>query len=117
MDVANVESLARFSTEKYVRVPVGDTKGLVRLLCFGPRQEVPLHTHPEADEVFYIVKGSGLFTLGDETTRVSAGSLVKAGAGTSHGWKNGFENLVLLSILVPLSSYFVAEQAARMEFA
>ena len=28
MDVANLESLARFSPEKYVRVPLGDTKGL-----------------------------------------------------------------------------------------
>jgi len=117
MNVVNLKSLARFSSEKYVRVPVADTKGLVRLLCFGPRQEVPLHMHPEADEVFYVVKGLALFTLGDETKRVSAGSLVKAGAGTRHSWKNGLRNLILLSVLEPISSYLVAERAARMEFA
>ncbi len=92
MNVANLESLARFSSEKYVRVPVEGTKGLGRLLCFEPKQEVALHLHPEADEVFYVVKGAAAFALGEETTRVQAGSLVKADAGTPHGWKNGLEN-------------------------
>jgi quercetin dioxygenase-like cupin family protein len=116
MDVANLESLARFSSEKYVRVPLGDTKGLVRLLCFEPKQEVPLHLHPEADEIFYVVKGAAVFIMGEETTQVLAGSLAKADAGTRHGWKNGSDNLILLSVLIPVSAYHVAEQATRMEF-
>lgn len=115
MNVANVESLARFSSEKYVRVPLEHTKGLVRLLCFEPRQEVPLHIHPEADEVFYVVRGAAVFTVEEETTQVSAGNLVKADAGKRHGWNNGAEKLILLSLLVPVSSYLVAEQASRME--
>src|SRR3989337_4614263 len=116
MDVTNIESLATFSSEKYVKVPLGHTKGLGRLLCFEPRQEVPLHMHPEADEVFYVVKGVAVFAGGEETIQVAAGSLARADAGTRHGWKNGSGNLILLSVLVPLSSYLVAEQAAKMEF-
>jgi len=116
MDVTKIESLARFSSEKYVKVPISHTKGLMRLLCFEPRQEVPLHRHPEADEVFYAVEGVAAFSAGNETIWVSTGSLVKANAGTPHGWKNGSSNLILFSVLLPISSYPVAERAARMEF-
>lgn len=116
MAVADLEALARFSLEKYVRVPIEGTNGLVRLLCFEPRQEVALHLHPEADEVFYVAKGAAAFMKGEETTRVEAGSLVKADAGARHGWKNGSDRLILLSVLLPVSAYHVADRAARMEF-
>ena len=75
-----------------------------------------MHLHPEADEIFYVVKGVAVFAMGEETIQVLAGRLVKADAGTRHGWKNGSENLILLSVLIPLSAYLVAEQATRMEF-
>jgi quercetin dioxygenase-like cupin family protein len=97
-------------------VSLGNTKGLVRLLCFEPKQEVALHLHPEADEVFYVVKGGAAFVMGEKSTHVQAGSMVKADAGTRHGWKNGLDHLILLSVLMPVSAYHVADQAARMEF-
>src|SRR3990170_2345648 len=79
MDVTNIESLATFSSEKYVKVPLGHTKGLGRLLCFEPRQEVPLHMHPEADEVFYVVKGVAVFAVGEEPMQehVTAGKMAR----------------------------------------
>ena len=66
MAVADLKSLARFSPEKYVRVPIEGTNGLVRLLCFEPRQEVALHLHPEADEVFYVMEGAATLTVGEK---------------------------------------------------
>ena len=116
MDVANLESLTRFSPEKYVRVPIEGTNGLVRLLCFEPEQQVALHMHPEADEIFYVVKGAATLDIKEKTTQVQTGSIVKADAGIRHAWKNGSERLILLSVLLPVSAYHVAEQAARMEF-
>ena len=116
MDVANLESLTRFSPEKYVRVPVEGTNGLVRLLCLESKQQVALHLHPEADEIFYVVKGAATLGIGERTAQVQAGSIVKADAGTHHGWKNGPNRLILLSVLLPVSAYHVAEQAAKMEF-
>jgi len=117
MDVSKITSLVEFSADKYVRVPIKDSGGLVRLLCFEPSQEVALHRHSEADEVFYVVGGVAEFTKGKETARLEAGSIVKAEAGMFHGWKNGSTRLILFSVLVPLRSYSVAEQAAKMEFA
>ncbi len=116
MKILKTDSLAEFSLTKYVRVLVPNTNGLVRLLCFEPGQSVAFHTHPDGDEVFYVLMGKADFTAGKETARVGAGSFVKAAAGIFHGWNNGSERLVLISVLIPPSSYSLAEQAAKMEF-
>jgi len=116
MEVLKVDSLAEFSSSSYVKVPVPNTNGLVRLLCFEPGQSVAFHRHPDGDEVFYVLRGKADFTVGRETARVEAGSFVKAEAGTFHGWNNGSERLILVSVLIPPSSYGLAERAARMEF-
>jgi quercetin dioxygenase-like cupin family protein len=115
MNMMNVESLVEFSTDKYVRVPLENTRGLVRFLCFEPDQDVPCHRHPEADKAFFILKGSGTFTKGSEIIQLAAGNIVKAEAGVFHMWKNGSERLTLLSVLIPSLSYDVAEEAAKME--
>lgn len=117
MDVLKIMSLAEFSPDKYMRVPIKNSSGLVRLLCFEPSQEVALHRHPEADEVFYVVSGVAEFTKGKETVRLEAGSIVKVEAGMFHCWKNGSTRLILFSGLILLMSYNVADQEAKMEFA
>jgi len=116
MEILKIDSLAEFSSAKYVKVSVPDTNGLVRLLCFEPSQSVAFHKHPDGDEVFYVLRGKADFTVGKETARVEAGSFVKAAAGVFHGWNNGSERLLLISVLIPPSSYGLAERAAKMEF-
>jgi len=116
MEILKTDSMAKFSSTKYVKVLVPNTNGLVRLLCFEPGQNVPLHKHPEGDEVFYVMSGRAEFTVGKENTRIEAGSFVKATVGTFHGWKNGSERLILISVLIPPSSYELAKRAAEMEF-
>jgi len=116
MEILKINSLVEFSSVKYVKVPTRNTNGLVRLLCFEPCQCVALHKHPDGDEVFYVLSGRAEFRVGKETARIEAGSFVKAEAGILHGWKNGSERLILISVLIPPSSYKLAEQAAKMEF-
>jgi len=116
MEVLKLDSLVEFSSDKYVKVPVSNTSGLVRLLCFEPGQTVALHRHPEGDEVFYVLRGRAEFAVGGERESVEAGSFVRAAAGTVHGWRNGSERLILVSFLIPPSCYGLAEHAARMEF-
>lgn len=116
MEVLKIDSLVEFSPVKYGKVPLKNTHGLVRLLCFEPSQNVPLHKHTSGDEVFYVVSGEAQFMFDEEMVQVEQGSFVKAVAGTFHGWKNGSNRLILISVLIPPSSYEVAEQAAKMEF-
>ena len=116
MEILKIDSLVEFSSIKYVKVPVPNTNGLVRLLCFESGQSVALHRHQGGDELFYVLNGRAEFTLGNETARIEAGSFAKVAAGTFHGWKNGSERLILISVLIPPSSYRLAEQAAKMKF-
>jgi len=117
MNVLTIKSLAKFSPKKYVKVPLEGSSGLMRLLCFESNQDVALHKHPEADEIFYVIKGTANFTKGKETRQISFGSIVEAEAGTFHGWKNSSNRLILLSVLIPSVSHEAAERAAKMEFA
>jgi len=116
MEIARLESVISFSLEKYVRVPIEGTEGLVRLLCFEPHQTVSLHRHPEADEIFYVLKGEGEITAGSEQARVREGFLVRAPAGVPHCWKNGEDQLVLISVLINTANYGLAKRITRMEF-
>jgi len=116
LKIFNIDSLVKFSSANYVKVLIPNTNGLVRLLCLEPGQSVALHKHPEGDEVFHVLSGKAEFTVSEETTQIETDSIVKAAAGTVHGWKNGSERLILISMLIPPSSYKLAEQTAKMEF-
>ena len=113
--IDRVDLVARFTSDKYNKIPVNGAEGLLRLLCFEPGQGVPLHRHPKADEYFFVIRGEGKVTLGSEETHVKSGCIIKAAAGMPHQWKNGPEKLVLLSVLIPPSSYRRADEAAKME--
>lgn len=105
-----------FSAGKYRRVPLPNTQGLMRLLCFEPNQSVPLHRHPEADEIFYVLKRQGEILVGTEKMKVDTGLFVKAPAGVLHQWKNSKERLVLVSVLISSSSYTQAEKIIQTMF-
>jgi quercetin dioxygenase-like cupin family protein len=115
MEIVKVDSIAAFSQDTYKRVLINNAKGLLRLLCFEPNQEVPLHRHPKGDEYFFVVHGKGKIKIAREESEVEPGSIIRAPANTPHQWKNGSERLVLFSILVPPSSYELAEETVKME--
>jgi quercetin dioxygenase-like cupin family protein len=111
-----VGSLARFSSEKYCRVPIENTKGLLRLLCFERGQKVALHTHPKSDEYFLVVEGNGKITIDREEQDAKPGCILRVPAGLTHQWKNGTSRLILLSVLIPTSAYDLAYEAAEQKF-
>jgi quercetin dioxygenase-like cupin family protein len=113
--ISRADLIATFTSNKYNKIPINDAKGLLRLLCFEPDQNVPLHRHSKADEYFFVIRGTGKVTLGSEEIDVGSSCIIKAAAGLPHQWKNGSERLVLLSILIPSSSYKLADEAAKME--
>jgi quercetin dioxygenase-like cupin family protein len=115
MSIVKADLLATFSPDNYNKVPINSAKGLLRLLCFEPEQAVPLHKHLKGDEYFYVIEGKGRITIGTEEAEAGAGCIVKAPAGVSHKWKNGHQRLILLSVLIPLQSYNLANEVTKME--
>jgi quercetin dioxygenase-like cupin family protein len=66
-----------FSDENFVpkQLHVGE-KSVVMLLCFNPKQEMPVHEHPGAIEmVVYGVKGQGKLLIGGEEKEFGQGSI------------------------------------------
>ena len=116
VNLLKVTSLAMFSSERYCRVPIESTNGLVRLLCFEPGQSVALHCHPKSDELFLVVEGNGRITIEREEQDAEAGCMIRVPAGTAHQWIGGTHRLVLLSVLIPSSSYASAREATEQKF-
>ena len=60
------------------------------------------HTHPDSDEILYVLRGEGEQEIADETKEISAGEMVFVPEGVEHGTVNtGWEPLLLLAVYAP----------------
>ncbi|WP_435348781.1 cupin domain-containing protein [Haloarchaeobius sp. HRN-SO-5] len=60
------------------------------------------HTHPDSDEILYVVRGEGEQEVADETRDIATGDMVFVPEGVEHGTVNtGWEPLVLLAVYAP----------------
>jgi quercetin dioxygenase-like cupin family protein len=102
MDLA---ALAQASGEPPWRRCLVGTPGLrVVLLCWPPGFRTIRHVHPAAEEIFSIVSGRALFTIGDEPEReVGPGTLLFAERGVRHLVRvpDDGEPILLLAAVAP----------------
>jgi quercetin dioxygenase-like cupin family protein len=75
---------------------------LLGLNCLEPGQEQHVHTHAGQDKFYFVVEGTGTFTVGDEVREAGEGWTVWAPADVPHGVTNsGERQLVLLVGIAP----------------
>lgn len=75
---------------------------MVGLNCLEPQQIQKVHAHQGADKFYFVLEGSGRFTVGDLERDAASGELVIAPAGIPHGVTNtGSERLSLLVAIAP----------------
>ena len=75
---------------------------MVGLNCLEPGQTQTIHAHDGAEKIYFVLEGSGKFTVGDEEREADTGSLVLAPAGIPHGvTNNGAVRLSLLVCIAP----------------
>ncbi len=79
-------------------------KTLAVMWCLEPEQEVFLHTHPNADDVWIILEGEGLYSQGNgETAEINKSMAVLAKAGQVHGMRNiGCGRFVFVGVAAPV---------------
>ncbi len=93
----------RFDPAKFPKVAIADTQGaFFDLYCLLPGQAQAVHSHADAEKVYYVLRGRGRFTLGDEVAELGPGEAAHAPAGVPHGVENASdEPLVTVTLLTP----------------
>ena len=103
MDVRKIENLIRFSDDKMQKLPVFESpKYFCDLYCLKPGQDQRVHSHPESDKIYFVLRGKGLIHIAGEERELAEGEIVIARPGQDHGVKNSSaEELVLLVFMTP----------------
>jgi mannose-6-phosphate isomerase-like protein (cupin superfamily) len=72
------------------------------------RTGIQVHKHQEADEVLFVLEGTGFGTLGDGRMRIEKGSAIYVPNGVWHGVENPDSELLLLWVVAPpgLEAFF-----------
>jgi len=89
---------------KWMATP--ETGGAGRISCgvvkLEPGKGHERHNHPEAEEMLYVVRGTGEQEIAGETREISAGEMLFVPQGVYHGTVNtGWEPLVLIAVYAP----------------
>lgn len=101
----DVESLS-FDWGVLKMMDTPDTTGAERfsagVVTLTPGKGHERHTHPDSDEILYVVRGEGEQEVADETRSVTTGDMVHIPEGVEHGTTNtGWEPLTLLAVYAP----------------
>ena len=106
MDSKPIQEEISFSEEKMKKNVLFESPRLFYdLYCLLPGQSQKVHAHEDSDKVYYVLEGSGRFTVGDEERDLPQGHAVLAPASEPHGVRNETqENLILLVTMAPKPS-------------
>jgi quercetin dioxygenase-like cupin family protein len=87
--------------EKMAKVGLSSTaRTQLDLYCVAPGQSQTPHRHEGEDKIYYVVEGSGRFSVGGVEERLVAGEAVVAEAGVDHGLVNDSAALLLVLVVV-----------------
>jgi mannose-6-phosphate isomerase-like protein (cupin superfamily) len=106
LEIRSITESIAFSEEKMKKNALFDSPRLFYdTYCLLPGQAQKVHAHEGSDKVYYVLTGTGCFTIGDEEQDLPQGHAVIARAGQPHGVHNeSDENLVLLVTMAPRPS-------------
>lgn len=106
MEIRSIADSVGFSEEKMKKIAIFDSPHLFYdAYCLLPGQSQKVHAHEGSDKIYYVLRGEGRFTVGEEERDLGEGNAVIARAGYSHGVSNETqENLVLLVTMAPRPS-------------
>jgi mannose-6-phosphate isomerase-like protein (cupin superfamily) len=103
LESKRLEDRISFSEEKMQKNAFFDSPHLFYdAYCLLPGQVQKVHSHDGSDKVYFVMRGTGRFTIGDEEEDLTEGNAVIARAGTPHGVRNDSEDqLILLVTMAP----------------
>lgn len=73
-----------------------------RVSIYRPQGYAEVHEHAVAENIYYVIRGTGLVELDGEKYVVEPNTVVYMPPGVKHGiWNTGFEDLVFIVVAVP----------------
>jgi quercetin dioxygenase-like cupin family protein len=102
-----ISDAVQFASDKMKKNGIFETERLFcDLYCFESGQAQAPHTHEGSDKIYFVVKGKGLFQVGQEERELSEGEIAMAPSGQRHGVRNpGPDRLLLLVFMAPKPSH------------
>ena len=103
MFAKRISSTAQFDPHKMGKSTLmrGDLL-FVGLNAFEPGQEHAAHAHVGQDKLYFILEGTGVVHIGEQSEILSAGDAAYAPSGVSHSIRNpGPDRLVTMVVLAP----------------
>ena len=76
---------------------VGASKTVFGVTFFPPGSKHDIHRHPNAEEVEYLVSGSGIAYVGDEAIELGPGEAVFVPQNEYHGFENNSDAEVVMA--------------------
>ena len=106
METRTVSDALAFSEEKMMKNALFYSPRLFYdAYCLLPGQSQKVHAHEGSDKVYYVLRGTGRFTVAEEERDLGAGNAVIARAGDPHGVRNETQDdLVILVTMAPRPS-------------
>ncbi len=103
MDLFKLSELIRYQPDKMAKVDVAASAHLMcGLNCFEPGQAQKAHAHAGADKLYYVLEGSGEFTVGEEKRTLGQGELLYVPEDVEHGVVNTSNGrLAVLIVIAP----------------
>ncbi len=103
MGFLNSNDKRQFRPDKLAKNNLFETEHMFcDLYCLEPGQEQKVHSHAGATKFYYVLEGTGVFTVGDAERELSPGGVAWSAPGEPHGVRNGSqERLVCLVAMGP----------------
>ena len=76
---------------------VGAVKTVFGVTYFSPGSRHEIHRHPNAEEVEYLISGSGVAYVGDDTVELGPGEAVFVPQNAYHGFENNSDAEVVMA--------------------
>jgi mannose-6-phosphate isomerase-like protein (cupin superfamily) len=85
MEILDLKGSLKFSPDHHVYTFLANTAhSSISIVGWEPGQVSPIHSHPDADEIYLIMEGEGLFNDGAKERRLGPGDAVIFPAGEVH---------------------------------
>lgn len=99
MEIIDVMKYTKFKTGAvFKEVPIITDQTMATILLVDSNSRTTDLNHPQKDRIYYIVKGTGVVTIDEDSMQIKEGEMVLIPKGSSHKYTTTTDRLILFSI-------------------